>query len=194
MSGGPTRAAGFASRSGAAILPPVVIGRPCLPRLTEPRRAAQARRLRPRRHHRRVRVAGAAKQDHIAALTALSCVAAAERDRHGRAFAERDLDALRGEFIPLQLEVLPDFSKLIPGTVKAVAALRAVGLVVAATTSYDTAMTRIVTEAAARQGFVPDAVVHASDVAAGRPAFWRPTPRRGWCGRGRRSRPRGPTP
>jgi len=115
---------------------------------------------------------GTAKRDHIAALAALPRVAAAWRDRHGRAFTERDLDALYAEFIPLQLEVLPDFSELIPGTAAAVAALRAAGLAVAATTGYDTAMTKIVTDAAARQGFVPDAVVCASDVAAGRPAPW----------------------
>lgn len=43
---------------------------------------------------------------------------------------------------------------------------------VAATTGYDTAMTEVVMAAARRQGFDPEAVVCASDVAAGRPAPW----------------------
>jgi len=116
---------------------------------------------------------GTAKRDHIAALAALPRVAAAWRHAHGgREFTEGDLDALYAEFIPLQLESLPAFNDLIPGTVEAVAALRSAGIQVAATTGYDTAMTELVMEAARRQGFRPDAVVCASDVAAGRPAPW----------------------
>ena len=116
---------------------------------------------------------GTAKRDHIAALAALPSVAAAWRAAHGGAgFTERDLDRLYAEFIPLQLEVLPDFGDLVPGTALAVSALRAEGVKVAVTTGYDTAMMKIVLDGAARQGFVPDAAVCASDVAAGRPAPW----------------------
>lgn len=115
---------------------------------------------------------GTAKRDHIAALAALPRVANAWREAHGREFTTADLDALYAEFIPLQLDSLPAFNDLIPGTRAAVAALQQAGIKVAATTGYDTAMTAIVMEAARRQGFVPDAVVCASDVAAGRPAPW----------------------
>ena len=115
---------------------------------------------------------GTAKRDHIAALAALPRVAADWRKAHGRDFSEADLDALYTEFIPLQLESLPAFDGLIPGTVEAVRALRAAGIKVAATTGYNTAMTDVVMQAARRQGFAPDAVVCASDVAAGRPAPW----------------------
>jgi phosphonoacetaldehyde hydrolase len=115
---------------------------------------------------------GTAKRDHIAALAALPTVAAAWRQKHGGAFTETDLDRLYAEFIPLQLEVLPDFGDLVPGTVTAVSALRSQGVKVAVTTGYDTAMMKVVLDGAARQGFVPDAAVCASDVAAGRPAPW----------------------
>lgn len=116
---------------------------------------------------------GTAKRDHVAALAALPRVAEAWRAAHGgRDFTTADLDALYAEFIPLQLRSLPAFSDLIPGTVAAVAALREAGIRVAATTGYDTAMTAVVMDAARRQGFVPDAVVCASEVAAGRPAPW----------------------
>ena len=115
---------------------------------------------------------GTAKRDHIAALAALPEAAAAWRERHGGDFTETDLDRLYAEFIPLQLEVLPDFGDLVPGTAEAAAALREAGVKLAVTTGYDTAMMKVVLDAAARQGFVPDAAVCASDVAAGRPAPW----------------------
>lgn len=115
---------------------------------------------------------GTAKRDHIAALAALPRVAAEWRQAHGRDVGEADIDALYAEFIPLQLESLPAFDDLIPGTLEAVAALRRSGIKVAVTTGYNTAMTDVVLAGARRQGFVPDAVVCASDVAAGRPAPW----------------------
>jgi len=115
---------------------------------------------------------GTAKRDHIAALAALPNVAAAWRAAHGAAFTEQDLDRLYAEFIPLQLDVLPAYGELVPGTAEAARALRAAGIKVAVTTGYDTAMMKIVLDGAARQGFVPDATICASDVAAGRPAPW----------------------
>ncbi|MBM4021569.1 MAG: phosphonoacetaldehyde hydrolase [Planctomycetes bacterium] len=115
---------------------------------------------------------GTAKRDHIAALAALPSVAAAWRDVHGAEFHEADLDRLYAEFIPLQLRVLPEYGDLVPGTAETVADLRQSGLRVAVTTGYDTAMMSVVLKAAARQGFVPDAAICASDVTAGRPAPW----------------------
>jgi phosphonoacetaldehyde hydrolase len=115
---------------------------------------------------------GTAKRDHIATIAALPGVAAAWQAAHARPFAETDLDQLYAEFIPLQLESLPKFDDLIPGTLEAVAALRSRGTGVAVTTGYDAAMTAVVLEAARRQGFVPDAAVCAAEVAAGRPAPW----------------------
>lgn len=115
---------------------------------------------------------GTAKRDHIAALAALPRVAAAWQSAHGRPFSENDLDRLYAEFIPLQLQTLPAYDELIPGTVETVATLRGRGIAVAVTTGYDAAMTAVVLDAARRQGFVPDAAVCAAEVAAGRPAPW----------------------
>jgi phosphonoacetaldehyde hydrolase len=115
---------------------------------------------------------GTAKRDHIAALAALPNVAAAWRNKHGAPFTEADLDRLYAEFIPLQLDVLSDYGDLVPGTVEAAATLRARGVQMAITTGYDTSMMNVVLAAAARQGFLPDAAICASDVAAGRPAPW----------------------
>jgi len=116
---------------------------------------------------------GTAKRDHIAALAALPRVAEAWQKAHGgRTAGPAEIDELYAEFIPLQLESLPAFGDLIPGTLEAVAALRRSVIKVAVTTGYNTAMTDVVLAGARRQGFVPDAVVCASDVAAGRPAPW----------------------
>jgi phosphonoacetaldehyde hydrolase len=115
---------------------------------------------------------GTAKRDHIATLAAAPRIAAAWLALHGQPFTEADLDRLYAEFIPLQLESLPRFADLIPGTLEAVAALREAAVAVAVTTGYDAAMTAVVLDAARRQGFVPDAAICAADVAAGRPAPW----------------------
>lgn len=115
---------------------------------------------------------GTAKRDHIAALAALPRVATAWGLAHGRDFSVADLDSLYGEFIPLQLETLPAYDELVPGTLEAVAALRSAAVKVAATTGYNKEMTTVVMAGARRQGFDPDTVVCASDVAAGRPAPW----------------------
>ena len=115
---------------------------------------------------------GTAKRDHIAAVAALPRITATWEAAHGRPFREADLDTLYADFIPLQLESLPRFDDLIPGTREAVAMLRHRGIAVAVTTGYDAAMMAVVLAAAGRQGFVPDSAVCAAEVAAGRPAPW----------------------
>jgi len=115
---------------------------------------------------------GTAKRDHIATMTRMPRIAEAWRAAHGTDCSEADIDRLYAEFIPLQLETLPQFDQLVPGTREMAEALAAAGIAVAVTTGYDHEMTRVVLDAAARQGFVPSVAVCASDVAAGRPAPW----------------------
>jgi phosphonoacetaldehyde hydrolase len=82
------------------------------------------------------------------------------------------VDLLYNEFIPLQTACLPDYRDLIPGAAEAVAAFKENGIKVAATTGYNEEMTRIVLDAAARQGLEPDCAVCAAQVPRGRPAPW----------------------
>ncbi|RLS41998.1 MAG: phosphonoacetaldehyde hydrolase [Planctomycetota bacterium] len=110
---------------------------------------------------------GTAKRDHIAAVAALPRITATWEAAHGRPFREADLDTLYADFIPLQLESLPRFDDLIPGTREAVAMLRNRGIAIAVTTGYDAAMMAVVLAAAGRQGFVPDTAVCAAEVAVG---------------------------
>lgn len=115
---------------------------------------------------------GTPKRDHLARIAANPEVAAAWHQRHGRPCGAADIDRMYAEFIPLQLECLPTYADLIPGTLEAAAAFRSRGLVIGSTTGYNLEMTEIVRAEARKRGFVPDACVCASDVPAGRPAPW----------------------
>ncbi len=115
---------------------------------------------------------GLQKREHIQTMAAMPRIAAQWQAKHGSACTSQDIDNLYKEFIPLQVESLPRFSDLIPGTLEAVAQLRQRGLPVAATTGYNLEMMNIVLSNAARQGFTPDAAVCADHVTAGRPAPW----------------------
>lgn len=112
------------------------------------------------------------------------------------------------DFIPMQLEVLPAYAQLIPGTLDVVKKLRASGTLIGTTTGtrsplfrsidscmcsclflfsrvslfhfftvtpgvvagYNREMNAINLAEAAKQGFVPDCSVSASDVPVGRPS------------------------
>ena len=112
---------------------------------------------------------GAHKRTHIQRITELDSVRDRWRAAHGRAPTEADIDAMYKDFIPLQLECLSDYSALIPGTIEAIAALRARGIKIGSTTGYDRQMIDVNLRDAAKQGYAPDATVCASDVPHGRP-------------------------
>lgn len=115
---------------------------------------------------------GLQKRDHIARLAALPEVAAQWESAHGKPCGEDDIDALYADFIPMQVDCLAKHNDIIPGVIEATAALREMGVRVAATTGYNRQMLETVLEGAEAGGFVPDAAVCAEDVAAGRPAPW----------------------
>lgn len=115
---------------------------------------------------------GMHKRAHIETILQMPEIAAQWGKKHGHAFASKDVDAIYKDFIPLQLECLPRFSNLIPGTLEAVAQFQKRGMKVGTTTGYDRQMIDIVSREAKRQGFVPDSIVCASDVKVGRPYPW----------------------
>ena len=115
---------------------------------------------------------GLGKREHIAALLAQPETAAAWRAVHGRAPGPADLEALYREFVPLQLELLPRASRLIPGVPETLERLRRAGVRIGVTTGYNRAMMAVVLEEARRQGVSPEAAVCVEDVPAGRPAPW----------------------
>lgn len=113
---------------------------------------------------------GMAKWDHIQALSRLPRISAQWEAKHGRPFADADIDHLYEVFTPMNAAVVPDFADFIPGALDAVAAVRARGLKIGSTTGYNRPIMEVVTAIAARGGYVPDNLVCAGDLSAGRPS------------------------
>lgn len=115
---------------------------------------------------------GAEKRAHIAAIAAMPEVAVNWQLTHRSPCNDADIDAMYAEFIPLQIECLPDYADLIPGALEAVEEFRKRGLKIGTTTGYSRAMLDVLAPEAAKRGFVPDAIVCADEVPAGRPEPW----------------------
>jgi phosphonoacetaldehyde hydrolase len=115
---------------------------------------------------------GMEKRAHISTIAAMPGVAARWRKANDTDLGEADIDRMYDEFLPLQLACLPSYSELIPGTLETAAALRARGVKIGTSTGYSRKLMDVVEAEARRRGFVPDAVVCADDVPAGRPAPW----------------------
>lgn len=113
---------------------------------------------------------GMAKRDHVKALMALPRVAGAWAATHGHAPGAADIDRVYEVFVPMSAEAVTDFCDMIEGAVPAVNALRARGLKIGSTTGYLREIMARVTPPAAKQGYVPDNLVCAGDLAAGRPS------------------------
>ena len=112
---------------------------------------------------------GLPKRDHIQALLGLPRVATAWQARHGRTPGERDVDAVYEVFVPLNVEVVARYAELIPGAAELVRELRAGGLKIGSTTGYTREIMAPALPLAAEQGYAPDNLVCAGDLAAGRP-------------------------
>ena len=115
---------------------------------------------------------GRHKRDHLAAIFALTHVAAQWQQAHGRLPTEADIDTVFAAFVPAQMAVLGDFATPIPGVVEVIDAWREQGIRIGSTTGYTRAMLDVVAASAARQGYAPDSSFAADQVPAGRPAPW----------------------
>ncbi len=113
---------------------------------------------------------GTEKREHICRLLQQPRIQQAWVEHHGQLPTSAKIDALYQRLIPLQREQIGLHTKLIPGTVEMLAAVRARGLKVGTTTGYGRAMIDNLVSAAAAQGLVPDCIVAADEVPATRPA------------------------
>ncbi len=113
---------------------------------------------------------GLPKRAHIKTLLEVPRIAAAWEARHGHAPGEADIDALYDVFLPLNEAVAADYADLIPGVLETVEMLRARGLKIGSTTGYTRSIMAHVTPKAAAQGYAPDNLVCAGDLADGRPS------------------------
>lgn len=113
---------------------------------------------------------GMAKWDHIRAVGQTPSVAAAWRARHGRDFAEGDVDAIFQVFEPMNTAAVRDYADIIPGAVAAIDSLRARGIRIAGTTGYTRPIMDVLEPLAAAAGYAPELTVCAGDLPAGRPS------------------------
>lgn len=112
---------------------------------------------------------GLPKWRHIQSIGAAPDVAARWRQTKGRDFTDDDVDRLYGLFLPRQIEIVADYSDLIPGTLDTMAALRARDLKIGSTTGYSRDIMAVCAERARQQGYAPDAMACADDLPEGRP-------------------------
>jgi phosphonoacetaldehyde hydrolase len=113
---------------------------------------------------------GMAKREHIEAVMAMPRVQAAWRERHGRIPGEAEVDRVYEVFVPMNVAVVADHGALIEGAAAVTARLRARGLAIGSTTGYTREIMQPLLPQAAAQGFAPDSLVCAGEVARGRPA------------------------
>ncbi len=113
---------------------------------------------------------GLPKWDHIWAVGTTPRVAEAWRARHERDFGRADADAIFAVIEPMNAASVRDHADMIPGAVAAIAALRARGLRIGSTTGYTRPIMEVVASLAAASGYVPDNLVCAGDLEAGRPS------------------------
>jgi len=115
---------------------------------------------------------GMHKRDHIRALTKYPRIAQEWKNRYGRESNESDIEEMFNDFIPLQISVIDKYSTIIPELPAALKTIRSMNMKIGSTTGYNNEMMEILKASAARQGYIADSVVCATDVSAGRPAPW----------------------
>jgi phosphonoacetaldehyde hydrolase len=113
---------------------------------------------------------GMHKRQQIAAIAQDPTVARRWRETHGRQASDADIDAMYAAFEPLQAETVAESAQLVPGVLDVVSELRRRGVAIGSTTGYSRAVMDVLQPAAAACGFIPDAVVCASDVPVARPS------------------------
>jgi phosphonoacetaldehyde hydrolase len=111
---------------------------------------------------------GMAKADHIRLVG--QAVNEAWRARHGHDFSEADVQAIFEVFEPLNIAAVESHAALISGARAALEWCAARGIRIGSTTGYTRPIMQRLAPLAAAQGFVPEVMVCAGDLAAGRPA------------------------
>jgi len=115
---------------------------------------------------------GTHKRDHLRMMLTEPAIAARWTETLGKPWGPPDLELMYQELVPIQLETIDRHDRLVPGLLDVLAELRKRGVKIAGTTGYFRAAAERVAQAAARQGYTPDANVCGDDVPAGRPAPW----------------------
>jgi phosphonoacetaldehyde hydrolase len=110
---------------------------------------------------------GLRKDLHIKALTEVPEIRERWREVKGVHPDQSDVDSMFANFIPLQLACLPQYTTLLPGVAATTSQLQAEGIKIGSSTGFTRVMVDILEEAAAKQGYVPDASVAGDEVLHG---------------------------
>jgi phosphonoacetaldehyde hydrolase len=113
---------------------------------------------------------GLPKWQHIQALGKQPRIAAQWQARHGKPFADADVDRLYEIFTPMNAASVRDHAALIPGARETVDALRRRGLKIGSTTGYNRPIMEVLLPLAETAGLRPDNLVCAGDLPDGRPS------------------------
>ena len=110
---------------------------------------------------------GLRKDLHIKALTEVPEIRERWKAVKGTDPDQGDVDAMFADFVPIQLACLPQYTTLLPGVAATISKLQAEGLKIGTSTGFTRAMVDILEDAAAEQGYVPDASVAGDEVVHG---------------------------
>lgn len=102
---------------------------------------------------------GMLKRDHLKTMLQMPRISRLWEEKHGRKFAERDLDLLFKGFESLLLASLKDYSDPLPHVLDTVRALKDMGLKIGSTTGYTDIMMDIVVHSAREKGYAADFVI-----------------------------------
>ena len=115
---------------------------------------------------------GIFKKDHIRRILQQPRIDSEWSSKSGRVPHEADVEKLFDEFSPLQMEILGQYSELIPGAAEMSEAARSKGLRVGSTTGYTRPMLDMLAVRAASAGYRPDVALCPDDAGGGRPLPW----------------------
>jgi phosphonoacetaldehyde hydrolase len=111
---------------------------------------------------------GLRKDLHIKALTENPEIRERWRQVHGSEPGQDDVDAMFEDFVPLQLECLPQYTTLLPGVVELAEKLQNdYGIKIGVSTGFTRSMVDVLLKSAQDQGFYPDATVAGDEVEHG---------------------------
>jgi phosphonoacetaldehyde hydrolase len=113
---------------------------------------------------------GLPKWKHIHTLGHLPHISRQWEQKFNRPFSDADTDELYKIFTPMNAASVAHHSELIPGFLQTLNVLRDLGIKVGTTTGYNREIMNVVLPLAKEQGFTPDNLVCADDLAASRPS------------------------
>jgi phosphonoacetaldehyde hydrolase len=115
---------------------------------------------------------GLKKIDHVRSMLGMKNVAARWRQVHGRTPDEDDVRAVYAKTEPLMLDCVARHAEPVPGLLNFIQAMRGKGVKIGSSTGYTRPMLERLMQAAAEQGYQPDAGFCSTDVPSGRPRPW----------------------